>query len=190
MFGVTHYDLPGILRWFTANIGVHHVHHLCSRIPYYHLPGALRDHPELRGVSRLTFLESFGCVRLVLWDEGRRRLISFREMRRHCVGDRDGGSGYRRPVHSGQTEGLQGQIAGVRTVSYAYRRHSSDLIVSTDALSVLSDLLAGIEPAAVITEWAAFWGPQPPRVVEIPDECENRTSSAHKRWLRFQLQRR
>ena len=28
----------GILRWFTANIGVHHVHHLCSRIPYYRLP--------------------------------------------------------------------------------------------------------------------------------------------------------
>jgi acyl-lipid omega-6 desaturase (Delta-12 desaturase) len=31
--GSSHCDLPGILRWFTANIGVHHVHHLCSRIP-------------------------------------------------------------------------------------------------------------------------------------------------------------
>jgi fatty acid desaturase len=56
---------------------------LCSRIPYYQLPRALRDYPELRGVSRLTFLESFRCTRLVLWDESRRRLISFREMRRH-----------------------------------------------------------------------------------------------------------
>jgi acyl-lipid omega-6 desaturase (Delta-12 desaturase) len=83
LYGSSHYDLPGILRWFTANIGVHHVHHLCSRIPYYNLPCALREHPELRSVSRLTFLESFRCVRLVLWDEGRRRLISFREMRRH-----------------------------------------------------------------------------------------------------------
>jgi acyl-lipid omega-6 desaturase (Delta-12 desaturase) len=89
LYGSSHYDLPGILRWFTANIGVHHVHHLCSRIPYYHLPRALRDHPELRGVSRLTFLESFRCVRLVLWDEDRRRLISFREVRRHPVSDRD-----------------------------------------------------------------------------------------------------
>jgi acyl-lipid omega-6 desaturase (Delta-12 desaturase) len=35
LHGSSHYDLPGILRWFTANIGVHHVHHLCSRIPYY-----------------------------------------------------------------------------------------------------------------------------------------------------------
>ncbi len=80
LYGSSHYDLPAILRWFTANIGVHHVHHLCSRIPYYRLPKALRDHPELRGVSRLTMLQSFGCVRLALWDEGQRRLISFREM--------------------------------------------------------------------------------------------------------------
>ena len=43
LHGSSHYDLPGILRWFTANIGVHHVHHLCSRIPYYRLPrGAAR----------------------------------------------------------------------------------------------------------------------------------------------------
>jgi omega-6 fatty acid desaturase (delta-12 desaturase) len=82
LHGSSHYDLPGILRWFTANIGVHHVHHLCSRIPYYRLPKVLRDHPELRGVSRLTLLQSFRCVRLVLWDENRRRLISFREMDR------------------------------------------------------------------------------------------------------------
>ena len=82
LHGSSHYDLPAILRWFTANIGVHHVHHLCSRIPYYRLPRVLRDHPELRGVSRLTLLESFRCVALVLWDEGRRRLVSFRDARR------------------------------------------------------------------------------------------------------------
>jgi hypothetical protein len=40
----------------------------------------LRDHPELAGIGRLTLLQSLGCVRLVLWDEGRQRLISFREM--------------------------------------------------------------------------------------------------------------
>src|SRR5712692_3356299 len=83
LHGSSHYDLPAILRWFTANIGVHHVHHLCSRIPYYRLSRALRDHPELRGVSRLTLLQSFRCVRLVLWNEGRRRLVSFRDMREY-----------------------------------------------------------------------------------------------------------
>jgi acyl-lipid omega-6 desaturase (Delta-12 desaturase) len=80
--GSSHYELPGVLRWFTANIGVHHVHHLCSRIPYYRLPRVLKDHPELRGMGRITLWQSLGCVRLALWDESRRRLISFRELRR------------------------------------------------------------------------------------------------------------
>jgi omega-6 fatty acid desaturase (delta-12 desaturase) len=82
LHGSSYYDLPPVLRWFTANIGVHHVHHLNSRIPYYRLPRVLRDHPELRHVAgRLTLLNSFRCVRLVLWDEAKGRLISFREAR-------------------------------------------------------------------------------------------------------------
>jgi acyl-lipid omega-6 desaturase (Delta-12 desaturase) len=78
--GSSHYDLPRVLRWFTANIGVHHVHHLCSRIPYYRLPLVLRDHPQLAAVGRLTLLESIKCVRIVLWDEVRQRGISFRDI--------------------------------------------------------------------------------------------------------------
>jgi omega-6 fatty acid desaturase (delta-12 desaturase) len=78
--GSSYYALPGVLRWFTANIGMHHVHHLSSRIPYYRLPRVLRDFPELNAAGRLGLLQSFGCVRLVLWDEGRNRLVSFREM--------------------------------------------------------------------------------------------------------------
>ena len=74
--------LPGVLRWFTANIGVHHVHHLNSRIPFYRLPEVLRNHPELANMGRLSLAKSFGCVRLALWDESRRRLVSFREVKR------------------------------------------------------------------------------------------------------------
>jgi omega-6 fatty acid desaturase (delta-12 desaturase) len=81
LHGSSYYDLPMILRWFTANIGAHHIHHLCSRIPCYRLPRALRDYPELRGVGRLTLLQSFRCVHLVLWDERQHRLVSFRDIR-------------------------------------------------------------------------------------------------------------
>jgi len=80
LHGSSHYDLPRVLAWFTANIGVHHVHHLASRIPYYRLPQVLRDHPELKDVSRLTLLQSFRCVRLTLWDEDQKRLIRFRDV--------------------------------------------------------------------------------------------------------------
>jgi omega-6 fatty acid desaturase (delta-12 desaturase) len=88
LHGSSHYDLPGVLRWFTANIGVHHVHHLCSRIPFYRLPRVLREHPELKAVGRVTLTQSLGCVRLVLWDESERRLVSFRELRRSVDGAR------------------------------------------------------------------------------------------------------
>ncbi len=81
LHGSSHYDLPLVLRWFTANIGVHHIHHLSSRIPFYRLPLALRHHPDLAKIGRLTLGQSLACVRLVLWDETARRLISFRELR-------------------------------------------------------------------------------------------------------------
>jgi omega-6 fatty acid desaturase (delta-12 desaturase) len=76
--GSSYYDLPAVLRWFTANIGIHHVHHLNSRIPYYRLPQVLRDHPELKAVGRLTLWESLRSVRLSLWCEQTKKLISFK----------------------------------------------------------------------------------------------------------------
>ena len=89
LHGSSHYDLPVILKWFTANIGVHHVHHLCSRIPFYRLPEVLRDNDELRGMGRLTLLQSLRCIRLTLWDEQAGRLISFREFSGRLVRSRN-----------------------------------------------------------------------------------------------------
>ena len=80
--GSSHYHLPPVLRWFTANIGVHHVHHVGSKIPYYRLPQVLKDHPELDEMSRIGLWDSFKAVRLALWDEAKARLVSFREARR------------------------------------------------------------------------------------------------------------
>ena len=82
LHGSSYYVLPKFLSWFTANIGIHHVHHLCSKIPYYRLPKVLRENPELGTIGRLTLWDSIKCVRLVLWDESANKLISFREMRR------------------------------------------------------------------------------------------------------------
>lgn len=79
LHGASHYDLPAVLRWMTANIGIHHVHHLASKVPFYRLPEVLRNHPELGEIGRITLRQSLGCVKLVLWDEQSRRLISFRQ---------------------------------------------------------------------------------------------------------------
>ncbi len=73
----SHYVLPRWLGWLTADIGIHHVHHLCGVIPNYRLRNCLRDHPELAAINRLTLRQSLRCVRLALWDEKRQRLVGF-----------------------------------------------------------------------------------------------------------------
>lgn len=81
LHGSSYYVLPEPLRWFSANIGAHHIHHLASRIPYYRLPEVLRDHEALTQCNRLTLWQSFRCASLHLWDEENRKLISFAEAR-------------------------------------------------------------------------------------------------------------
>lgn len=81
LHGSSYYDLPQPLMWITGNIGVHHLHHLSSRIPFYRLPKILKTYPELKEVGRLSIMESLACVRLTLWCETEKRLISFRQMK-------------------------------------------------------------------------------------------------------------
>jgi omega-6 fatty acid desaturase (delta-12 desaturase) len=79
LYGSSHYDLPQPLRWMTANIGVHHVHHLVSRIPFYRLHEAIEDNPELAKMGRITIGQSLKTVKLTLWDESKRKMVTFRE---------------------------------------------------------------------------------------------------------------
>jgi omega-6 fatty acid desaturase (delta-12 desaturase) len=75
--GSSYYVLPPVLQWLSANIGIHHVHHLYSRIPFYRLPQVLCDHADLAQLNRMTIRESLATVGLQLWDEKSRRLLSF-----------------------------------------------------------------------------------------------------------------
>ena len=85
LYGSSHYDLPVILRWMTANIGIHHVHHLYSRIPFYRLPAVLRDHPSLANIRRITLWGSFKTANLKLWDAQKRCLVSFKDARQRVL---------------------------------------------------------------------------------------------------------
>ncbi|MGB5092161.1 MAG: fatty acid desaturase [Parvibaculum sp.] len=77
LLGSSYYVLPRVLRWFTGNIGLHHIHHLCSHIPNYRLQECLDAMPELKGINRLTMLESLRMASLALWDPKKRRLVRF-----------------------------------------------------------------------------------------------------------------
>jgi omega-6 fatty acid desaturase (delta-12 desaturase) len=85
LYGSSYYHLPAPLQWMTAHIGLHHVHHLSSKIPNYRLQECLEHHPVLRDVPSMTLLGSLKCVRLKLWDEQAQALITFDEAaRRHA----------------------------------------------------------------------------------------------------------
>ena len=80
--GSSYFALPRWLEWFTGNTGIHHVHHLCPRIPNYRLRACIDSHPELRALNRLALRDVLRCFRLGLWDEAAGRLVSFREAKR------------------------------------------------------------------------------------------------------------
>lgn len=77
--GSSHLDLPVILRWFTGNIGFHHIHHLNPKVPNYRLQDCHEAHPELQSAPRLGLLSALGQWRYALWDEVKGRMVSFRE---------------------------------------------------------------------------------------------------------------
>lgn len=81
LYGSSYYVLPKILRWFTGNIGIHHVHHLCSNIPNYRLQECLDALPELKEINMLTIRESLKYAHLSLWDEDKKKLVSFASAR-------------------------------------------------------------------------------------------------------------
>ena len=79
--GSSYLKLPGVLRFFTGNIGFHHVHHLSVGIPNYNLQAAHDATDRLRAVPQLTLRQGLRATRLKLWDEQRGRLVTFREAR-------------------------------------------------------------------------------------------------------------
>lgn len=82
LFGSSRYVLPKWLQWMTGNIGLHHIHHLCSGIPNYRLQECYDACPELRAIENsLTIMQSLKSIPLALWDEAGRRMITFRQYR-------------------------------------------------------------------------------------------------------------
>jgi omega-6 fatty acid desaturase (delta-12 desaturase) len=83
--GCSFYDLPRPLHWLTCHIGLHHIHHLSSKIPNYRLRECFEQNPTLQGVRRVGLWESLGCARLAIWDEDSKKLVSIRDVRQRAT---------------------------------------------------------------------------------------------------------
>ncbi len=80
--GSSFYDLPKWLHWITGYISYHHIHHLSSKIPNYNLEKCYYGVKELRNPVKLGIWESRKCLHLSLWDEAKKRMVSFDEVKR------------------------------------------------------------------------------------------------------------
>jgi omega-6 fatty acid desaturase (delta-12 desaturase) len=80
--GSSYLKLPKILQFFSGNIGLHHVHHLSARVPNYNLQAAHDANPMFHDVPTLSFWDGIKAVRLKLWDDEQRKLLTWREAKR------------------------------------------------------------------------------------------------------------
>jgi acyl-lipid omega-6 desaturase (Delta-12 desaturase) len=71
--------MGAIMRWFTGNIGYHHVHHLNPMIPFYRLPEAMAGVPELQDppTTSLSLADIADCFRLKLWDADAGKMVGY-----------------------------------------------------------------------------------------------------------------
>ncbi len=101
--GVTFYDKEGwtyigaalksssymkmnpIMRWFTGNIGYHHIHHTNARIPFYRLPEVYHAFPEFQQAktTSLNPVDMYNCLKLKVWDPQLNRMLTLEEIYSH-----------------------------------------------------------------------------------------------------------
>lgn len=75
--GSSYLKLPKVLQWFSGNIGLHHIHHICSGIPNYNLQRCFDGVAALRAIEPMTFRTSLHTIGVRLWDEEGQRMVGF-----------------------------------------------------------------------------------------------------------------
>jgi len=86
--GSSYLKLPKVLQFFTGNIGLHHIHHLLARIPNYNLQRAHDENQFLHRAPTISLWQGLCSVRLKLYDEDTRRMVTFAQARANVVAGR------------------------------------------------------------------------------------------------------
>jgi omega-6 fatty acid desaturase (delta-12 desaturase) len=84
LLGTSYLKLPGILRWFSSNIGYHHMHHLMPRVPNYRLADCHHACAAVaaRPVPPITLWQALRASGYALWDEELHRMVRFADVGR------------------------------------------------------------------------------------------------------------
>lgn len=78
--GSSYFKLPFPLDWFCTDIGIHHIHHMTTRVPNYNLRAAhkyleLHFPDDIKQVSVIRLKDVKRVFKLKLWDEDRKMLV-------------------------------------------------------------------------------------------------------------------
>jgi acyl-lipid omega-6 desaturase (Delta-12 desaturase) len=79
--GSSYLKLPKFFQYFSGNIGLHHVHHLSTKVPNYELQRAHDENEIFHNVPELRFLDGLKALRLKVFDPDCGRLLGWREVR-------------------------------------------------------------------------------------------------------------
>ena len=81
-YGSSFLVLPEAIKIFTAGIEYHHIHHLSARVPSYRLRACHEEAPAdmWRGIRTIAFREGWESLKLTLWCDSKKRLVSFEEL--------------------------------------------------------------------------------------------------------------
>ena len=75
--GSSFLEMPSILKWFTADISYHSIHHLSERIPNYNLKACHQENSHLLSkLSTIAIADIPNCSKLILWDSISDQLVS------------------------------------------------------------------------------------------------------------------
>ena len=152
-----------MLQFFSGNIGLHHVHHLSAKVPNYNLQRAHDENPIFHDVPTLSLWDGLRAVRLKLWDEERRRLVTFAEARRanppeprmadrddarvHLLADRP-----HLPAQPGRAGGLQRRQVRRRLLAQPRAGAAAQARVRRPSRS-------GSDPGGALLDLGCGWGP-------------------------------
>ncbi|MEO0868806.1 MAG: fatty acid desaturase [Cyanobacteria bacterium J06642_11] len=75
--GSSYLDIPAVLKWFTADISYHNIHHLSEKIPNYHLKACHQKNSHLlTQVKAIKIGDILSCSKFILWDSDTDQLTS------------------------------------------------------------------------------------------------------------------
>jgi omega-6 fatty acid desaturase (delta-12 desaturase) len=77
LHGSSFFKMGPIMKFFTGNIGFHHIHHLSPKIPNYKLEACHYENEMFEEVAVMTWRSSLKSLKIRVFDEDHGKMIGY-----------------------------------------------------------------------------------------------------------------